>query len=480
MNLINPRLSALSAAVLLALSGCAVGPDFHTPAAPPATHYDASDTTATGNAQGPVQTFPSGAPPERWWEAYGSATLNDWVSEGLSKNRDLGSTRSTLAAARERLAAQIGASELPQAGLGLGYAHERSIGLPNLGPPTNLYKVYSGGVQVNYDLDLFGGVRRANEAAQAQFDAGAFEFDAARETLVANLVSVAIRSAALNKQIQATERLVNLADDEQHLIQRRYELGAASHLDLLNAQRRHHDTAATLPGLRAAWSQNHHALAVLLGRAAQDAPDDLDFDTLVLPSTIPVAVPSELVRARPDVLAAEARLHSATAQVGVATASMLPQLSLTGTFGSESFTRSAFMTGPTGVWSLVGGLTQPLFQGGALLAEKRASSAELDAAMARYESVVLRAFQNVADSLRTLDEDARAAAERAESERVARASFDEISKRHASGSLPLLAQVQGEESWQNARLGEIGARVARLTDSVALYQALGAPANATK
>ena len=470
-------INIVSFALFTGLSACAVGPDFQPPVAPAATQYTAINTAATVDAPGGVQSFPVGAAPQRWWEGYGSPTLNGWVVEGLAHNRDLNSTVATLVAAREHLAAQVGSSELPQVAVTGEYAHERAIGIPDLGPPTDLYKVYAGVVQVNYDLDLFGGVRRANEAARSQVEAQTFELEAARETLVANIVATGIRAAALKKQIEATERIVALAKDEQHLTERRFELGAASNLNVLDAQRRSHEAAAALPPLRIQWSQNHHALALLLGRAPEAAPEDIDFDTLVLPATIPVIVPSELVRARPDILAAEASLHSATAKVGVATANLLPQLSLSGSFGSESFTRSGFLTGQTSVWSAVAGITQPIFQGGALLAEKRASSAELDSALARYESVVLRAFQNVADSLRTLDEDARLALERSESEHAAHRYYEETVRRHATGSLPALAEVQSEQVWQNERVGEIAGQSSRLTDSVALFQALGAPAS---
>lgn len=478
MKILHPRCAwqVVSIGLIVALSACAVGPDFKHPDAPVATHYLAADQEAAAvGALGGVQAVPVGAPPERWWEGYGSATLNAWVIEGLSHNRDLTSTVATLIAARARLAAQVGSSTLPQVGVAGEYARERAIGLPNLGPPTDLYKVYAANVQVSYDLDFFGGVRRTNEAARAQFEAQSNELDAARETLVANIVATGIRVAALQKQRIATERIVALTQDEQRLTERRFELGAASHLNLLDAQRHSHAAAASLPPLRSGLSQNQHALAALLGRTPDHPIEAIDFDTLVLPSSIPVNVPSELVRLRPDVLAAEARLHRATAQVGIATANMLPHLTLSGSFGSESFTRSGFLTGPASVWSALAGITQSIFQGGALLAEKRASSAELDAALARYEGVVLRAFQNVADSLRTLDEDARLAVERFESERAAHAYFDDTARRHASGSLPLLAEVQSEEIWQNERVGQIVAQSSRLSDSVALFQALGAP-----
>jgi NodT family efflux transporter outer membrane factor (OMF) lipoprotein len=481
MNMPNLRYSihVISIAFLTGLSACAAGPDFQRPVAPVVSHYAADDASGTVDAPGGKQSFPAGASSDQWWGEYGSTTLNAWVVEGLNNNRDLKSTLATLVAARERLAAQVGSSTLPEVGLATEYAHERALGLPNLGPPTDLYQIYAGVVQVNYDIDLFGGVRRANEAARAQFQAQTFELDAARETLVANIVATGIRGAALKKQIAATERIVALAKEEQHLTERRFELGAASHLNLLDAQRHSHEAAATLPQLKSAWSQNHHALAVLLGRTPEAAPEDIDFDTLTLPTSIPVTVPSELVRARPDILAAEATLHAASAQVGVATANMLPQLTLSGSFGSESFTRRGFLTGPTGVWSVIAGIKQPIFQGGALLAEKRASSAELDSALARYESAVLRAFQNVADSLRTLDEDARLAAERSASEIAARSYYEETASRHANGSLPLLTELQSEEVWQNERVGQIASQNARLIDSVALYQALGAPASSS-
>ncbi len=459
---------------LIALSACTLGPDFKRPAAPEARQYDEKERSGL-IAQG--ATAPVAAP---WWQAYGSPTLDAWVSEGLAKNRDLRSTQASLVAAQARLAAQIGASELPRAGVEAQYQHQRAIGLPDFGPPTNVYRVFAGVVEIDYDLDLFGGIRRANEAASAVVDAQGFELAAARESLAANIVTLAIRSSAQKEQVAASERLCTLAREETRLTQRRLEFGSVTRRDLFDVERRSHDTCASLPGQRAAWAASRNALAVLIGRTPENAPADLDFGELHLPANIPVLVPSELAHQRPDVLAAESRLHAATAQVGVATANLYPQISLTGTGGSESFTRAGFLTGKTAVWGLVGGITQPLFAGGSLLAQKRASSADLDAALARYESTVLRAFQNVADSLRALDEDGAAAAERAASDAAARALFDDTVRRHASGSASQINEVTSEESWQVEHIGRISAQALLLSDSAALSEALGSPVPAAE
>lgn len=463
---------ALAGASLLFLAtACAVGPDFERPRAPQAQRYTPGPTPVA-----PGQSFAPGPVPAKWWSKFGSATLDAWVEEGLAHNRDLAATVDSLLAARERLRAQLGSSELPTVNGQLEFERQRAIGLPNFGPPTILYRVYAGAVQVSYDLDLFGATRRANEAARAGFEVQQQELAAARQTLAANIVVTAIRAAALGRELGLQERIESLAAQRARLTLRRYELGGAAHREVLEAQRAHHDAAAALPGLRAQQARTRHALAVLLGRGPQDAPEDLDFDALQLPADVPVAVPSELVRARPDVLAAEAGLHEATAQLGVATAELLPHLSLTASYGSESYTRAGFLRSPTTVWGAGASLLQPIFAGGALLAEKRAASAELDAALQRYESTVLKAFGNVGDALRALDEDADALSHDVAAEADAQRFYEETLRRHDSGSESALAVIAGEQALLQQRLSRIAGQDARLVDTANLFQAIGAPA----
>ncbi len=461
---------------VLALSGCTLGPDFTRPRAPTAQQYTVGrEPQLSERSAGVAQSFAPGMAAPRWWQVYGSTDLDAWVEEALVDNPDLASSQAALRGAQEILRAQIGATELPFASLTAEQAHERAIGLPTFGPPTALYKLYVGVLNVGYDLDLFGSVRRGNEAGLAEVEMQAYELQAARQSLAANVVATAIRSAALKKEVDLTERLVELAKAQRDLTRERYALGALPHRDVLDAMRSYQNTAAGLPALRAEWLRTRHALAVLVGRTPENAPADLEFDALRLPPSIPVTLPSELVHSRPDILAAEASLHAANARVGVATANLYPQLQLSGSWGSESYQRSEFLRSPTTVWGIAAGLTEPLFAGGSLIGQERAANAQLEAARERYRATVLKAFQNVADVLRTLDEDATALAAREDALEAASHFYLETRARHALGAQTALAELSSEQSWQAERVNQLESAAARLVDSAALFEAVGAP-----
>jgi NodT family efflux transporter outer membrane factor (OMF) lipoprotein len=460
------------ASVLIA--GCAVGPDFSTPHAPAAQRYTAADEGQVG-AGDAAPRFPAGPPPAQWWTRFHSETLNAWVEEGLAANPDLQSSAAALIAAREQLSAQVGSTRFPQVDGAMQVSRQRALGIPSFGPPTVLYQLYAGVVQVNYDLDIFGGLRRENEALTADVDARAQELVAARQTLAANIVVTAIQCAALARQVQVEEAAIDLARRRAEMLQHRYEAGAVSLREALDAERVYDESASVLPSLRAQRDRDRHALAILLGRAPQDAPHEVDFDTLVPPDEIPVQVPSELVRTRPDVLAAEARLHSATANVGVATANLLPHLTLTAQYGSESFHGSSFLQSSSGVWGVGAGLLQPLFHGGALLAEKRAASAQVDAAYRRYEATVLKAFGDVGDSLRTVEEDSVRLSHTEQAERVALRIADDARQRRATGSETAPGVLLVEQQVQQETLARVSAQSAQLIDTANLFQAIGAP-----
>ena len=465
---------ALLAAPLL--WACAVGPNFAPPPPPLAQRYGAAPAEAASvAAAGVAQQFVSGPLPARWWSGYGSAQLDGWVAEGLDHNRDLQALRAGLSAAQEQLRARIGATELPSVQAQLQASRQRAVGLPGLGPATNVYQLYAGVVDVSYDLDLFGAVRRANEAAGAQVQAQAEEWTAARQMLAANIVVTAIESAALAQQVQTQERIVQLAQQRAELAQRRYALGAAPHRDALEAQRAARDAAAGLPALQLRWGSTRNALALLLGRLPQDAPPDLDFDQLQLPAEVPLGLPSTLVQVRPDIRAAEAALHAATARLGLATANLFPQITLTGSYGSESFRRASFLHSPTTVWGVGGALLQPLFEGGALRAGRRAADAELDAALQRYQQTVLKAFGNVGDALLAVQADARVLADNLDAEAAAQQLYREAARRHEHGAESVPAVLASEQQWLLARLSRIAGAQARLVDTASLFQALGAP-----
>ena len=471
----KPVIAASIAA--LALSGCAFAPPAKPPAPPSPQHYAVAPTPSqSATAGGVAQRFSLGerAVPD-WWRQYQCDTLDRWVDEGLRNNPSLTATRHTLEAAHQLLRAQVGQSMLPSLDGGAQASRQRALGFPDLGPPTNLYDVYAGQLQLSYNFDLFGATRHGIEQTAAQVDQQSYELDAARRALAANIVTAAINAAALAEQLDASERLSVLAHQQADISEHAYRLGAASHDDLLTAQQQAANFDASLPALRAQSLRARHALAVLMGRTPNQAPSNLTLAQLHLPEDVPVSVPSELLQQRPDVLAAEAAVHAASAQVGVATANLFPHLSLSATLGSAAFNRAMLFTGAGSIWSAGASLTQPIFHGGALIAQRKAAIAQYDAAIAQYQQTVLNAFQNVADTLTALDQDALALQAAQSAATLAAQSFNDTGARYRLGAAAYPTTLLSEQQWQNARLTEIRARAARLADTAALFQAMGVP-----
>jgi NodT family efflux transporter outer membrane factor (OMF) lipoprotein len=459
------------------LAACSFGPSGEPPAMPQPAHYGAEAQPAqTVPAQGIAQQFVVGAKPvPEWWKLYRSDTLNTLVDEGLRNSPTLAATDKSLAAAREQLRAQVGSSMLPTIDAGGQATRNRALTIPDLGPSTLLYNVFVGQLQVHYTFDIFGAARLADAALAARVNVQAYQFDAARRALAANIVTATITSAALHAQIDTTERLVTLANEQARDTQRRYALGAVSHSDQLNAEQSAASLSASLPGLRQQWLTTRHALAVLLGRTPDAAPDDLDLAQLQVPEQVPVVVPSELLRARPDIQAADAALKAAAADVGVATAQMFPSLSLSAAMGQGGFSWPVALSGAGAIWSIGASLSQPLFHGGALFAQRRAAQDTYDATVSQYRQTVLAAFQNVADSLAALEHDAQALDAANIAARSAHGVFVETSGRYKLGALPESAVRSGEQQFRNAQLDEIRYTSARLTDTAALFQAMGNP-----
>lgn len=461
-------------AVALLLAGCALGPSPKPPAAPEPAHYAADVLPSETSAQGAVQRLRQGGQPvPDWWRAYDSAELDAWVDEGLRNGATLAAARHSLAAARESLQGQIGGALLPSLDAQVQTQRQRALGIPGLGRPTNLYNVYVGQLALSYQLDFSGAVRYGIEAAASQVDQQAFELDAARRTLAADIVLAAINVASLDAQRQSTERLVVLARSRTAMIVQAQQLGAASPADRLAVEQDTASLEASLPGLRARTLQSRHALAVLMGRTPDQAPPVLPLESLRLPDEVPVSVPSTLLRQRPDVLAAEAGVRAAAAQVGVATANLFPQISLSASLGRGAFTPSNLFNGTGAIWGLGASLTQPIFHGGELQAERRASVERYEAALAQYRQAVLNAFQNVADTLAALSEDAPTLEAASRAADAARRSFELTDARHRLGAMSYPEQVLSEQHWRNAIVAEIQARAARLSNTAGLFQAMG-------
>ncbi len=437
-RLLNRKATTLGAIATFTLAACSFGPNGNPPAMPEPAHYGAEpQPTQTVPAQGVTQQFVVGAKPvPQWWKLYRSDELDALVDEGLRNSPTLAATDHSLAAAREQLRAQIGSSMLPSIDAGAQATRQRNLGIPEAGPNTVLYNVFVGQLQAQYTFDIFGAARLANAALAARVDVQAYQFDAAR---------------------------------------RAYDLGAVSHADALNAQQSAATLAASLPGLRQQWLTTRHALAVLLGRTPDAAPPDLDLASLHVPEQVPVSVPSDLLKSRPDIQAADAALKAAAADVGVATAQMFPSLSLTASMGKGGFSWPAALSGAGALWSIGASLSQPIFHGGALFAQRRAAVDTYDAAVAQYKQTVLATFQNVADTLAALEHDAQALDAANFAARSAQGVFNETSARYRLGAVPVSAARSGEQQFRNARLDEIRYTGARLSDTAALFQAMGNP-----
>jgi NodT family efflux transporter outer membrane factor (OMF) lipoprotein len=289
-------------------------------------------------------------------------------------------------------------------------------------------------------------------------------------------VVAAITAASLKEQVEATMQLVTLGEARAQQVAARYRQGSASHDDLLAAEQDAANTAATLPPLRAQAQSGNHALAVLLGRTPDQAPEPLSLDTLRVPDTIPVSVPTELLHQRPDILAAEAALRAAADEAGAATASMFPSLTLSASYGRGGFDWSTFTSPAGAIWSVGATLTQPLFHGGALQARRRQYQASYEAAVAAYKQTVLAAFQNVADTLASLDEDASTEIETQRAATAARSVHSDTESRYRLGAVPFYATLTAGQQYQSAQVQSVRARAARLADAAALLDAMGDPA----
>jgi NodT family efflux transporter outer membrane factor (OMF) lipoprotein len=467
--------------VAIALAGCSFAPPARPPKAPEPASYTATPTPPiSAEAAGVAQKFSLGtrAVPE-WWKAYGSSELDALVDEGLQHSPSLDAARHTLESVRQQYRAQVGDALWPSLDAATQVGRQRALGLPNFGRPTNIYDVYAGQLQLSYDFDLFGVSRNEVKQAAAQVDAQSYQFDAAKRALAANIVITAVRASALAEQVSATERLSALAREQMELAGKAHKLGAVAQEDVLASQRSAASIDASLPGLRAQALHERHALAVLLGRTPDQAPAPLSLASLTLPADVPVLVPSELLSQRPDVLAAEAAVRAASAQVGVATGNMFPHFSLTASLGTGAFDSAKLFTGAGTIWGATAGITQPIFHGGALRAQRKAAVASYEASISQYRQTVLGAFQNVADTLTALNQDALALRAAQNGEVSARQSFDDAQRRYRLGSASYPATLATESGLQNARVQAIQATATRLVDTAALYQAMGTPSDET-
>lgn len=463
------------------LASACVGPNFRHPPPPTVDRYTAEPLPAeTVSAEGPggaAQKFLAEQEvPRNWWTRFGSDEIDALVKEALRANPSVQAAAAALRQANETTAAQRG-SYYPAVQGGFDASRERDatgVLSPNLTSGTALYNLFTPQVTVTYVPDIFGANRRQVESLAAQAEAARYQLDATYLTLTANVVTAAVTEAGLRAQIAATVRVIALERDALSVMRRELELGAIAEGDVYAQDAALAQAEATLPPLNRQLQTTRDQLAVLTGHLPADSkPVTFELDHLMLPTDLPIGVPAQLVERRPDVRAAEAQLHAATAQVGVAIANFLPQLTLTGDIGSSATKLDQLFLPGTGFWFAGASLSQTLFEGGTLLHRKRAADAALDQAGANYKSAVLTAFQNVADSLHALDTDADAlnAAGRAAS--AAQKSLDVARRQLELGSVSYLSLILAEQAYQQAEISLAQARANRYADTAALFQALG-------
>ena len=464
-----------------ALCGCAVGPDFREPDPISDTTYTPAPLpTATVEAEGPggaAQTFVAAeSVGGAWWEAFHSPDLDRLVQQALADSPTLAQARARLEQAREDYSAQVGGTRWPQLDATLNTTREKlnpaSIGggsvFGNRALPA--FTLYEAKVDVSYTIDLAGANRRTLEGLAAQVDYQQYELEAARLTLAGNVVTSAVRRASLAAQIEFSERILAAEERQLGIAERRYAAGGISEGDVLSQRSQVEQTRASIAPLRQQVSQADHQLAVYLGRTpAEGTPAVPDLDALSLPTELPLTVPATLARQRPDIRASEALLHQASANVGVATANLYPHLDLTGSIGPEGTKISDLAN----VWSLGAALTQPIFHGGQLRARQRSARDAYEVAAAAYRQTVLTGLQQVADALRALEQDAVELSSRDRAQRDAAAAARVTERRYEVGGTSQLALLDAQRQELQTALDRARVQADRLTDSAALYQALG-------
>ncbi|RKP46351.1 efflux transporter outer membrane subunit [Trinickia fusca] len=465
---------ALSAAML---AGCAVGPDFARPAPPQVSGYSREplpeSTVASDVHGGEAQRFVQGLDiPGAWWTLFRSPALNAIIERALVANPNLQAAQAALRVANEERHAGEGAL-FPTLSANASITRER-ISSASLGTSSTIpvFTLKTASVNVTYLLDIWGGTRRQIESLTAQAEYQRFELEASYLTLISNVVLAAMQDASLRAQIVATQEIIDIETQELAGLKREFAIGAAANAAVLAQAAALAQASAQLPPLQKQLAQTRDQLTAYLGRFPSEEPTEtFDLQSLQLPDTLPVSLPSKLVEQRPDVRASEALLHAASAEVGVATANMLPQLTLSAAYGSET---ANVLFGPgTAIWNLGAGLMQPLFEGGTLLHRRRAAIAAFDEAAAQYRATIITAFQNVADALRSLQSDADAVNAEVAAERAAADSLAASQREFRNGAISYLALLDAERTYQQARIGEVQAVATRYSDVVALFQALG-------
>jgi NodT family efflux transporter outer membrane factor (OMF) lipoprotein len=476
---VKSRAASFPVLASLLLAGCAVGPNFKKPAAPEVDGYTAdplSNPVSANISGGESQRFEKGSDiAGDWWTLFHSGPLNELIAQSLTNNPDLKAARAALSVARENVLAQRGVYYPSVAG---SFSASRQSQSQTISPTPNSnifqYNLFTPEVTVSYVPDVFGLNRRTSESLKAEEQGIRFQMIATYTTLTANVAVTAIQEGSLQTQIEATRDLIDINSNMVKILEFQFGKGYASRLDLAAQQSQLAQVAATLPPLLKQSAQLRDLMAVLAGRFPNQSPvQTFDLSKLQLPQDLPVSLPSQLVEQRPDVRQAEANLHDASAKIGIAIANRLPVIALTANAGSTALAMDQLFTSGTGFWGIGATATAPLFQGGTLLHQERAARAAYVQASEQYRSTVLTAFQNVADTLTALSQDADGLKAAATAAEAAKVTLDLSERQWRDGYAPYLTLLSAEQTYQQARINLVQAQASRYADTAALFQALG-------
>jgi NodT family efflux transporter outer membrane factor (OMF) lipoprotein len=474
------RASTAAFAVMVLLAGCAVGPDFSHPAAPDITRYTreplAVQTAGTDVAGGERQRLIQGRDiPQEWWAVFKSSKLDALIHRSIDNNPNLQSALATLRANQRAVYAQEG-KFFPLLQANFNPTRQQTSAALSPVPASNasVFNLITAQLQVAYTFDIWGLNRRTVESLQALADVQRFQVEAAYLALTANVAVAAVTEASLREQIDATNELISINGKMVDTLRQQFNKGAVARGDLALQEAALAQVKATLPPLRKALQQNRDLLAALAGGFPSEGPGEtFKFADFRLPDELPVSVPSQLIEQRPDIRAAEEQLHSASAQIGIATANLLPTFTISADAGFMNTALSHLLAPQNLFWDLAGNATQTLFDGGTLLHQLQGAKDTYQAAAWTYQSTVIAAVQNVADSLRAIQNDADALRAARDFQRAAKISFDLAHQQFDAGNSSVLVLLNAQQSYLQAVIQVVQARASRLSDTAALFQALG-------
>jgi NodT family efflux transporter outer membrane factor (OMF) lipoprotein len=467
--------------------GCAVGPDFAPPSPPDVAGYTPgralARTAAADVSGGEAQRFAKGRDsPGDWWRLFGSRPVRTLIERALKNNPDLAAAQAALRVAQANLAAGKGAYFPSIDGNFSASRQKPPISGPAVPddngnlvlPESSTFNLFTGQVLVSYTPDVFGGIRRNVESLEAQSDNQRFQLEATYLTLTSNIVVAAVQEASLRGQIGATQSLIKIATDVLRLLRTQFNAGQIAEADVVAQEAALAQIEQTLSPLQRQLAQQRHLLSALTGGLpSQEPPEKFTLAALHLPRDLPVSVPSQLVQQRPDLRAAEENLHSASALIGVAVANRLPNVTLTANAGSTAPMIEQLFSPGSGSWAIAGSVLQPIFHGGTLFQREVAARATFEQTSSLYRATVVTAFQNVADSLSALENDAVALQKAVVAENAANRSLTIARRRLELGDINYLLVLTAQQTYLQALLVRVQAQANRFADTVALFQALG-------